>query len=95
MELRRNLKKLRGWFPADPSITVTSRKTAKMSSKKYPPTLRERIVGALGAAGGGLTLMGLFFYFVPNYPKQANLAVIITGVTLLTAAILVRRSYKR
>jgi uncharacterized membrane protein YccC len=60
-----------------------------------PPTTRERIVGGLGAAGGGLTLMAVVFYFIPMYPKQADAILLIIGVPLLTAAFIVRSTYKK
>ena len=93
MKTIEHFKKLRGWFPSDPALAATNQKT-KISNIKQPPTLRERLVGGLGASGFGLILMGVFFYFVPNYPKQANLALILTGATLLLAALFVSRTNK-
>jgi hypothetical protein len=84
--------RIRGWFPADPALT-SSQKT-KLALPKRPPTTRERLVGGLSASGGGLILMGLVFYFVPAYPKQADVAVLFAGTPLLVTAFLVRRTYK-
>jgi hypothetical protein len=85
--------RIRGWFPANPALTTSSQKT-KLPLPKRSPTIQERLVGGLGASGGGLVLIGIVFYFVPAYPKQTDVAVLVAGMPLLVAAFLVRRTYK-
>jgi hypothetical protein len=75
------------------SLSRVSQST-KRTNPKEQPTSRERIFAGLGAAGGGLTIMGLFFHFIHMYPSQADEVVLIIGVPLLVAAFLVRRTYK-
>jgi hypothetical protein len=75
------------------ALNIASQKT-KQTIQKEPPTTRARIFAGLGAAGGGLTLMGIVFHFTPMYPKQADVVVLIIGIPLLVAAFLVRRTYK-
>ncbi len=91
--IEKMLSRIRGWFPADPALTKGNQKT-KLSAPKRPPTIRERLVGGLGASGGGLVLMGIIFYFVPSYPKEVDAAVLFAGIPLLVAAFLVWRTYK-
>lgn len=86
----------RGWVPKEITLPANAhaRKT-KFTARKRPPTIRERLVGGLGAAGGSLTLSAIIFYFVPVYPKQAVVMLLISGVPLLVAAFLVSRTKKR
>jgi hypothetical protein len=92
---RKEEKPVRGWFPKEPSLPLNAETKRPKLSTNRPPTLRERLVGGLGAAGGGLTLMGLVFYFVPAYPKLAVAGLLIVGVPLLSAAFIVRSTYKK
>jgi hypothetical protein len=75
------------------ALNMVSQRTKHIIPKE-PPTIRERIFGGLGAAGGGLTLMGIVFHFTPMYPKQVDVVVLVIGVPLLVAALLVRTTYK-
>jgi hypothetical protein len=89
--------RIRGWFPTDPAFRTGNANTEKSNIRirKGPPTLRERAVGGLGAAGGVLTLSAVVFYFVPIYPKQAVTILLIAGIPLLIAAIIVNRTAKK
>ena len=91
------MDKIQGWFPQEPNHPIgnVNAKKPKLTIRNGPPTTRERIVGGLGAAGGGLTLMAVVFYFIPVYPKQADAILLIIGVPLLTAAFIVRSTYKK
>jgi hypothetical protein len=75
------------------AFNMASHRT-KQTIPKEPLTTSERVSAGLGAAGGGLTLLGIAFYFTPMYPRQADVVVLIIGVPLLVAAFLVRRTYK-
>ena len=75
------------------ALNMISQKT-KRPIQKEPPTISERIFGGLGAAGGGLIVMGIVFHFTPMYPKP-DAVLLIIGIPLLAAALLVRRTYKR
>jgi len=85
--------KIRGWFPSDPVSGAVTQKP-KSPAQKAPPTLNDRLVGGLGAAGGGLILSAIIFSFVPEYPKQVLIFLPIAGVSLLTAACLIWRKDK-
>jgi hypothetical protein len=89
----KKLSKIRGWFPSDPAINASTKKP-KLSTLTKQPTLKDRLVGGLGAAGGGLVIMGIFFSFVSSYPKLADYVLLVLGIPLLVAAILVRRTNK-
>jgi hypothetical protein len=85
---------IRGWLPNEPILNTSNGKPKQLSLNKRSTTLRERLVGGLGAVGVGFTFMGGFFYFVPFYPKQAVAVLLIAGVPLLVAAFLVWRTCK-
>jgi hypothetical protein len=93
MKNKENIERqIRGWFPKEPVLS-----TGKLKVKKHrePPMLRERLVGGLGAAGGGLTLSGIVMSFVPAYPHQAAVMLSIVGVPLLAAVFLVWLSFRK
>jgi hypothetical protein len=95
MKAKQSLQnRIRGWFPADPAFNAGSPKTA-LKIRKTPPTTRERLVGGLGALGGGLISMGIMFSFVPTYSHQLAFAILITGIPVLAAAVLVGRTNKK
>jgi hypothetical protein len=75
------------------AFNMVSQRTKRITPNE-PPNIRERVFGGLGAAGGGLTLIGIVFHFTPIYPKQAGVVMIVIGVPLIAAALLVRRTYK-
>jgi hypothetical protein len=79
------------------ALFITARsmnnQTTKRATQKTLPTLRERLFVGLGAAGGGLTVMGVVFYFVPTHPFKVYLVVLV-GVPLLAAAFLVKKTQK-
>lgn len=92
MEKKEALKKIRGWFPQEPALNAGNHKT-KYAPQKAPPTLNDRLVSWLSAAGG-LILSAIIFSFVPEYPKQVLIFLPIVGVPLLTAAYLIWRKDK-
>ena len=60
-------------------------------ANQQPPTFRQRVFAGLGAAGGGLLGIGIFFYFAPVFPKNmAVITTLATGIPLLAAAFIVR-----
>jgi hypothetical protein len=97
MSTKKNLmNRIRGWFPTESALLTCNSNIKKSNIKipKGPPSMRERVVGGLGAAGGGLVGLGIIFYFVPMYPKQAVAILLIVGIPLLAAAIIVSRTTK-
>jgi hypothetical protein len=86
-------KSIRGWFPTEPALRsgrVNSKKS-NIRIPKGPPTLKERVVGGLGAAGSGLILLAIVFYFVPIYSRQAIAIELIVGIALVAAAFIVTK----
>ena len=95
-QLRGLEKRIRGWFPVDPKLNAVEVNVEKPKpARRGPPTVKERLVGGLGAAGGSLTMSGIIMSFVPAYPHQAAALLVILGVPLLAAAFLVWLSYRR
>ncbi len=97
MNVKNTLKnRIRGWFPTESALLTRNSNIKKSNIKtpKGPPTMRERVIGGLGAAGGGLVGLGIIFYFVPMYPKQFVTILLIVGIPLLAAAIIVSRTTK-
>ncbi|MCW4000197.1 MAG: hypothetical protein NWE93_08150 [Candidatus Bathyarchaeota archaeon] len=89
-------RQIRGWFPADPKLNAIKVNVAKpRPAIRGPPTVRERLVGGLGAAGGSFTALGVIMSFVPAYPNQVAVLLVVLGVPLLAAAFLVWLSYRR
>jgi hypothetical protein len=86
--------RIRGWFPQEPCLNKGDQKT-KLIVPKTPPTIQERLVGGLGAAGGTLIISGIIFSFVPSYPQTLAIAVLITGIPLLITAFLIRWTYSK
>jgi hypothetical protein len=60
-------------------------------ANQQPPTRPQRLFAGLGAAGGVFIGIGLFFYFVPIFPKSMALSTsLIVGIPLLVAAFIVK-----
>lgn len=98
MNVKKNLEnRIRGWLPAEPAHRTGNAniEKTKFRIRKGPPTMGERAVGGLGAAGGGLILLASVFYFVPIYPKQAVAIMLIAGIPLLVAAFVIDRITKK
>jgi hypothetical protein len=89
--------RIRGWLPKEPNIAIdkVNTKKPKLTIRIKPPTIRERIVGGLGAAGGGLTIIGALFYFISPIPKQFIGIELIIGISLIVIAFFVRSTYKK
>ena len=97
MNIKKSLEsRIRGWFPKEPTLQTRSLslKKQKIIMQNGPLTLRERLVGGLGAAGGGTSLLGVFFYFAPTYPKLIATVLIVIGLPLLASAFIVRATYE-
>lgn len=86
-----NKPNIRGWFPTDPA----NKSVQIMPTRKASPTLNDRLVGGLGAAGGTFTFSAIIFSFISEYPKPVANLLFFVGIPLLVAAFLVRRKYKR
>jgi hypothetical protein len=94
MNVKRSLgNRIRGWFPQEPAsrVGIANSEKKNIRIRKKPPTMRERAVGGLGAAGGGLVLSAIVFYFVPIYSIQAIAIELIVGIALVAAAFIVTK----
>lgn len=89
MTLRKHLAAfMRGWLPKE---TTSAKRTLgiKAFAKKLrgkPLTMRERVVGGLGGAGGTLVLMGILNYVSSRYPKSYILVEEAAGWLLVSLA---------
>ncbi len=92
MNVKKSWKdQIRGWVPKEPKLLTGNVNT----HRKISPTPMERIVGGLGAAGVGLMLSGITFSFVPTYPHQIAVVMLMAGIPLLIAAVFVSMTYKK
>ena len=67
----------------------------KLTIEVESPINRRPVAAGLGAAGCGFILVGLLLYFMaPIFPGMINSILIVTGVSLLVAAYLEKRTYK-
>lgn len=79
---------VRGWLPKEPNST---RKTLRIKAfaknlRRKPLTMRERVVGGLGGAGGALVLMGILNVLSSRYPKSYIVAEEAVGWLLVSLA---------
>jgi hypothetical protein len=84
---------IRGWLPKEPN---SARRTFRIKApaiklrRRKPLTMRERVVGGLGGAGGALVLMGILNYVLASwYPKSYIVAEEVVGWLLVSLAFFV------